>query len=531
MKSSAPKNRTPRTYCILGRLVLKAVHTQTGDEPSARAIVGWLLENPYIRQEQELGRAVAGLLEADDEEQRRRIITLEGQEGQRFSLVSLDLPGLGQGALIRRAHDLSERLRRGGAQPGPLQLTSAAPEWLSSGAPQHLGGGGPGGHPRHVRSWPFGITLRRRWRVQPPEGLASTAAGEGAGVTVFILDTAPGAHAMARAYSRWAADNELVARLLGPASPLRVTYASYADLLELEEYGLQPHNYPMPDHGLFVAGIVHSLAPEARLELIEVLNPYGVGSTRTIAAGLRMVQQRLKRGDRAPVIVNCSLLITVLRPDDLPELIAQDPGAWGGFSAESFAAYCAELEQDVREQLEGVCKALADHEALVVAAAGNEARGGPRPAARFPAAFDQVVGVGAVDTSNAPAPYSNLSDEITARTTTMIATFGGGVAGTLSPLSTETPLAAELKGMLGIYIGAFPLRRWWLWWWAPRNRNGWAWWAGTSFATPVVAGILARLRSAPSPGMAPAAAVDELVRHATLPSGVPGELVLPVKQV
>jgi hypothetical protein len=51
-------------------------------------------------------------------------------------------------------------------------------------------------------------------------------------------------------------------------------------------FGWQASNwqnpYRMTDHGLFVAGIIHTIAPQAELHLIEVLNPYGVGDLESI---------------------------------------------------------------------------------------------------------------------------------------------------------------------------------------------------------------------------------------------------------
>ena len=83
------------------------------------------------------------------------------------------------------------------------------------------------------------------------------------------------------------------------------------------------------------------------------------------------------------------------------------------------------------------------------------------------------------------ATYSNLSDE---PPKIGYMTLGG------EPKPTE--------GILGVYISEFPI--------PPnedaltpdsinyqRNTTGWAWWAGTSFATPVVSGILASWRSQP----------------------------------
>jgi subtilisin family serine protease len=130
---------------------------------------------------------------------------------------------------------------------------------------------------------------------------------------------------------------------------------------------------------------------------------------------------------------------------------------------------------------------------VIVAAAGNDAPNpNNRPEARYPASFIDVLGVGALPNGATPASgryqaatYSNLSDR---PPKTGYVTLGG------EPGSG--------KGILGVYISEFPI--------LPigstltpddityrRKGTGWAWWAGTSFAAPVVSGILASWRSQP----------------------------------
>src|SRR5260370_30059936 len=69
----------------------------------------------------------------------------------------------------------------------------------------------------------------------------------------------------------------------------------------------------MPDHGLFVTGIVRDLAPAANIECIRVLNDFGVGDTQTLIAALSGIQdRRAKGGDlyNKPVMVKLSLVVT-----------------------------------------------------------------------------------------------------------------------------------------------------------------------------------------------------------------------------
>jgi subtilisin family serine protease len=45
------------------------------------------------------------------------------------------------------------------------------------------------------------------------------------------------------------------------------------------------------------------------------------------------------------------------------------------------------------------------------------------------------------------------------------------------------------KGLLGLYLGEFPS--------GERNESKWAWWAGTSFAAPILTGAVASILSRP----------------------------------
>jgi hypothetical protein len=225
----------------------------------------------------------------------------------------------------------------------------------------------------------------------------------------------------------------------------------------------------MYDHGLFAAGIVHTIAPRARLHLIEVLNHQGIGTLETIARGLEML---VKHDQSRPLIVNCSLMVDVPllgqpRRDLKWDLLATD----------------CELMKRMGWPLEWICDELGITSGRVVAAAGNDGEAGQRPGARYLAAFGSVLGVGALNHDRSPAEYSNFSDT---PVRSGIATFGGNAgAGVADPH----------HGVLGIYTAAFPPSH--AGSTAPPtpqpNTNGWARWAGTSFATPVVSGVLAAL--------------------------------------
>ena len=369
------------------------------------------------------------------------------------------------------SNDKREPLRVSGA----VTLKSVTPSWLMNGASHQIGLGGPGAWPEPEApedgSWPkFNLLGKENYN---PEGT-------GAGVHVAILDTAPQSTDLDAALGRLGSKHPLLESLWDAGKGNRLNlHPNPADLQLVTDYSLLGHRYRMPDHGLFAAGIIRTLAPEATLHLVEVLNPFGVGCVETIARGLMDVLEDPAIG--RPLLVNMSLMLSMPRKGqpsgDFPADL-QDAG----------------IQDHMILSLEDIFSFLKDRgDVIVVAAAGNDSHGAPgRPPARLPAAFQTVIGVGALPRPDPakrhiePASYSNLSD---VTPVTGFATLGGE--------------AGVKRGILGVYIGEFPE------YCGPLpldlkgvqpdriqyrpNTSGWAWWAGTSFATPVITGLLASL--------------------------------------
>jgi hypothetical protein len=236
------------------------------------------------------------------------------------------------------------------------------------------------------------------------------------------------------------------------------------------------HEYEMNDHGLFVAGIIHSLAPHAELHLFQVLNSYGLGDLEIIGETLTGVFSQF---ESKPLVINLSLNYgiplemahtkvgktrTKMKKKLVNDTIGKEllePKLESKYVPWLIrAAKPAELMYDL----------FYDRNSGIIAAAGNDwddqEPGSPRPKARYPAAFDHVVGVGALTRTFKPASYSNLADR--------------------PPKDGITTLGGEKdagNGILGTYIGEFPD--------GSPNKNGWAWWCGTSFATPIISGLVA----------------------------------------
>ncbi len=415
----------------------------------------------------------------------RRLISFAPRGDQpACALVFLELPD-DESALLRLMDEVNERLQREQDQ-GEVTIGAISPNWLITSA-HHAGAlGGPGTDPIPDAPPPDA------WRFKLPERVQRRI-DDGAGkqaVDVAILDTAPCAHQLADAYHRWCAGtptppaNPLLDSLLRPGGPLTINYATWHDLVAMGGYDLQHHRYNMADHGLFAAGVIHAIAPQARLHLVEVLNQYGVGTLESVAAGFEKLAEP---GRNLPQVINCSLVLNIPLPEHLPTL-ARRKLNWPSLTTATIELMSRLLAR--------VCNGLCAQDVLIVAAAGNDAEPGLLPQARYPAAFDSVVGVGSLRRDLAtPAEYSNQSD---LPVKVGVATFGGA------------PLTAGVlpeEGMLGVYTGSFPDGR--------PNTYGWARWSGTSFAAPVISGVLAALRGAGLSSSDARALIDSTVSGST----------------
>lgn len=162
-------------------------------------------------------------------------------------------------------------------------------------------------------------------------------------------------------------------------------------------------------HGTHIAGIVARMAPDATILPVRVLDADGRGNTFTLAYAIEWA------AEQGADVINLSL------------------GAEAGSRvlSDTIAAV----------QAQGV---------IVVAAAGNDGRNTP---VQYPAAFDGVIGVAAVDALNRRASFSNYGEWVD------LAAPGVGITSTV-PFSTGT---------------------------------GYASWSGTSMATGFVSGAAALL--------------------------------------
>jgi hypothetical protein len=274
---------------------------------------------------------------------------------------------------------------------------------------------------------------------QGPVPAPSRDATAGAGIKVSVVDTGWHPDASKNAETPW----------LG---------TSVADIEGDEETVVKTDIGPYVGHGTFVAGVIRCLAPQVELEIEGVLKHAGAVYESDIAMELHEA-------------------MTDLEDDELPRVISISAGTYTRNDAGMLAfALLSELYR----------LGLEDDGPLVVAAAGNENTSRPF----YPAAFDWVVGVGALDEKMRTPTFTNFGKswvDVWAHGTDLVNAFPQGTYYVKEP----GPAQGE-----------------------ERHFTGMAQWSGTSFATPIVSGLIAAIMS--ETGKPARQARDELVQHRSM---------------
>lgn len=417
-------------------------------------------------------------------------------------------------------------------------FSSAMPNWLNGATPNSIHGCPITPPQPATDTCPGG-----NWHIALPTTLPEAyQIATGQGVTVLILDTVPSQEQVQEAAGDTAAqaNNPLLESIANT-----VTFPPESERLNLPEDIDGPNppvftgkdvygdvvGFTMTDHGLFVAGIIRDVAPDATIECIRVLNDRGVGDTTTLTSTLETIQSRLQSGDlTTPLVINMSLVASPT-PDELgiyglPNEVDALPLARQGLrdAMQSLASnfgvvfVCsAGNDTDPRDQQMNMMRKQFFQSSLTTAQMNDTTtiRQGPR----FPAAFaymdqsvDGIIPVGAVNQSALPASYSNYPGYLG------VATYGGELP-TVNPAtqaqlaSNQLPTVTINDALHGIYSSLqYPAA------YDPDyavaghvyqedtmpganlpnagTDTGWVYWSGTSFATPIISALAARILQA-----------------------------------
>jgi hypothetical protein len=377
---------------------------------------------------------------------------------------------------------------------GRVQLV--LPNFIMTGGSHHGSsgsGGGPGAPPIPMRAsdvdnlgprsysggwngieWPFHVGFIGNSGGGLEEAVAAT--NRGAGVIVLVLDTAPQLDAIQNAPF----DNPLLISLRRALTKVSEDLGDLPVSPVFPSGGGEP--YRMTDHGLFVAGLIHDIAPAAEIQLWRVLNAWGGGDLNTLFHAMSEALE-LARGTTKEVVINLSLVINT--PEDVKRLT----DAWG---SQGF-----DFDQPFLDLVELVIGAHLNTDCVAVAAAGNGSGDPNLPARlpRYPARLNKLIGVAAMTHRGGPAEYSDRGED-PGSTPNAVATFGGNAAypGGKPQIPEETDQAGGVitfrDAPIGLMISPHVPEET-----SQDNTTGWAYWSGTSFATPIVSGLVACLLS------------------------------------
>ena len=191
---------------------------------------------------------------------------------------------------------------------GTYLLHYILPNTLMSSAPHLPASGGPGVWPVEAAQPGIGQSKFSYPGIQNSGKYINPTAGQG--VEVAILDTSPIKNELDGALKLWPG-HPLLSSLWGSNRKLELKPMRYisADWTNIDHFSPMGHRYLMPDHGLFVAGIINSIVPQAQLNLYEVLNHYGIGSYKSVYTGLKRVLGNYRMGQK--LVINLSLVLSL----------------------------------------------------------------------------------------------------------------------------------------------------------------------------------------------------------------------------
>lgn len=213
----------------------------------------------------------------------------------------------------------------------------------------------------------------------------------------------------------------------------------------------------MINHGLFVAGLVHSVAPDSTIQLIRVLDKDNVGDMFTLTQSLYNFLLPSNRDGYAGAVINLSLGIR------MPPLEARN---------------LAGLPREIQALQDLITVARCSNVVVVAAAGNNSAKVSTPELPNLPAAWSSVIGVSASNINDGLSCFSNQGD---------IGAPGGDGRETDGPAEICRPRIRECRDKECPFAVIGPVSR------TQSASTGFAYWTGSSFAAPMVSGLAAQV--------------------------------------
>ncbi|NUM46632.1 MAG: S8 family serine peptidase [Anaerolineales bacterium] len=389
----------------------------------------------------------------------------------------------------------------GSGQSGQIQ---GGPEGGSGQSGQIQGGenGNTGGQPPEeafIKHWAFYAT--KGIHLEAGTGIRINTKNKGQSADVYIFDTVDkrihrDLNLIENGTDRPHYSPYVCIQRTHPQEPLEICISSPAERFQgTSRRHIQVRSTTartVDEHGLFIAGLIHRIAPQCNLHLVDVLNQHGQGELFGFLYALMLLAKRGlgKAGARKPqplnrAVVNLSLGVTLSRElmtkTGVPlALKAMQTGSLPMQSAQNYLLVRMLDDMLNTHQYVGsmrlVTKLLHELGAILVAAAGNDSAGitGDLPP-QIPARYDEVISVAASIFNGKKANYSNRGD--------ILAPGGGSDLLDVKPQHAQ-PDPNPQKDLRDYVMMSFVPR-------LSDQDSGLGMWSGTSFATPMVSGLMA----------------------------------------
>lgn len=316
----------------------------------------------------------------------------------------------------------------------------------------------------------------------------------GQGVEVAVFDTSPFAEDATYTFAEWGPDDRIDPLTLEAFHPLTLPESLTETQSTTDTVGIS-------DHGLFVSGLVYAVAPASNLKLIQVLNNQGQGEAQALIDALNIYMlERLTSNDGSlsKTVVNLSLGGHAPSKDELSEEARQQ-------LVEMLQAWGYQVPNPDEGPLPiAALKLTMDlfhtYNATVVAASGNHSAEEATPLpAQYPAAFSTVISVTASSKVATQSCYANKGG--------LMAPGGDGGLGDSDGDGVEGPKVDDNECLPTHMTCRFsdpektvadepekgPECGFGVVSYSQNAHRGFAYWVGTSFATPLVSGMAANL--------------------------------------
>lgn len=237
-----------------------------------------------------------------------------------------------------------------------------------------------------------------------------------------------------------------------------------------------PQAHIVKEHGVFVAGLVDRVAPEADIQLIEALDEKGHGDLFTLIEALHELFENHPNG---PYVINLSLMAVFSRDnmqavglnEELEELLEKNPHPIVLTDLLTGLTRHGHLIAPLRL----VIQRLVHNGVVVVAAAGNNSKAKENKnhkQAEFPAAYPEVIAVGATDKEGLKTSYTHIGNVYAP----------GGTTGDNGDLNDWSACTSQTDCRNIGLISVVPKKQ---------HASGFGYWRGTSFSAAMVSGLAA----------------------------------------